>query len=706
MAKTPKKTPDLSDPSLYINRELSWLEFNGRVLAEGLSPELPPLERLKFLAIVSSNLDEFFLIRVAGLMQLRAAGSAKRDASGLTVREQLDAISARAHQMVAQQTSGIAEVLGLLREHGMVVLSPADWTAAQSEFLQTHFREDVGPVLTPLAVQQLDPMPLLPGMCLHVALVLAGQTPDDEPTLVVLPVPGQLARFVTVPGAEGTHLALLEDVIAAHAGQLFPDGNILAAASFRITRDADVAIDDDAGDLLEAVQEAIQARRRRHAVRLVISADPHPHLRRWLLENLDLTEADVYEISGMLDAAALMELANRQGYEDLKNIDWPPQPPRDLIGSEDIFQTIRTQDVLLNHPYESFDPVVQLVAEAAEDPNVLAIKQTLYRTSGDSPIVQALQTAAESGKQVTVLVELKARFDESRNVDWARRLEDAGCHVIYGVAGFKTHAKALLIVRREAGVIRRYVHLSTGNYNDKTARLYCDIGLMTAEADLTQDVANFFNLVTGSTEGAEYAKLTIAPTGLRRKFRELIEREIEVSTPEQPGLIVAKVNSLEDADICEALYRASQAGVQIRLNVRGICCLRPGVKGASRNIEVRSIVDRFLEHARVFHFRNGGHEEVYFSSADWMGRNLDKRLELMFPILDPRLRRRVVGWLDMYFADNLKAKRLLKDGSYEPVQAPGKAVRAQLELYQEASDAARAAERMTMRFRPLSGPQD
>jgi len=428
-------------------------------------------------------------------------------------------------------------------------------------------------------------------------------------------------------------------------------------------------------------------------------------MREWLLESLELTEADLYEIDGMLDAAALMEVANRQGYENLKNPDWPAQPPRDLIGSEDTFEALRSQDVLLHHPYESFDPVVRLVEQAADDPNVLAIKQTLYRTSGDSPIIRALARAAENGKQVTVLVELKARFDESRNVTWARQLEDTGCHVIYGVAGFKTHAKALLIVRREAGVVRRYVHLATGNYNDKTAKLYSDIGLMTSDADLTVDVANFFNLITGNTEAAVYTKLTIAPTGLRQKFYDLIEREIDVSTPEQPGLIMAKANSLQDPGICRRLYRAGQAGVKVLLNVRGICCLRPGVAGVSDHIEVRSIVDRFLEHARIFYFRNGGHEEVYLSSADWMGRNIDRRLELLFPVLDPRLRRRVIGWLEVYFADNLKAKRLLADGGYEPVQGPGKAVRAQLELYQEAAGAARNVERSTLRFRPLSRPQ-
>ena len=370
-------------------------------------------------------------------------------------------------------------------------------------------------------------------------------------------------------------------------------------------------------------------------------------------------------------------MVNRRGFDDLKIDDWPPQTPRDLIGADDLWEAVQDHDVLLFHPYESFDPVVKLVEQAAEDPQVLAIKQTLYRTSGDSPIVRALARAAQNGKEVTALVELKARFDEWRNVNWARRLEDAGVHVIYGIAGFKTHAKALLIVRREAQRIQRYVHLATGNYNDRTARLYSDIGLLTCDREIASDVAAFFNLLTGCSEAVGWAKLAVAPIGLRQKFIDLIEREIQASTPDRPGLIMAKTNSLQDPEICRALYRASQAGVKVLLNVRGICCLRPGVAGVSENIEVRSIVDRFLEHARVFYFRNGGHEEVYLSSADWMQRNLSKRLELLFPVIDPNHRRRLIDALETYFADNVKAWRLREDGTYERVAQKGPRVRAQ-----------------------------
>jgi len=698
------QTDDPIDPDLLINREWSWLAFNERVLAEGLSPTLPLLERLKFLAIVSSNLDEFFLIRVAGLMQLRSAGSRRTDPTGLTAAQQLAGISERVHRMVPRQAEGVAEALAALRPHGLRVLGRHEWSVAQQDFADSTFAQEVLPVLTPLAVEKLQPMPLLPSLQLNVALIVGDG--ENAGRIVVLPVPAQLPRFVTLPAEDGVHVTPLETVIAACAGQLFPTERIDATAVFRITRDADVPVDDAADDLLQEVEQAVVDRRRRHAVRLELSAGARPMLRNWLVDLLDLNDPDVYEIDGMLDAAALMELVSRRGYDDLRDPEWPAQPARDLIGQDDIFQVLRSRDVLLHHPYESFDPVVQLVQGAAADPNVLAIKQTLYRTSGDSPIVNALATAAENGKDVSVLVELKARFDEARNVTWARRLENAGCHVIYGIAGYKTHAKAVLIVRREAGVIRRYVHLSTGNYNDKTARLYSDIGLMTSQADLCLDVANFFNLVTGGTDAAELARLTMAPTGLRAKFIELIEREIDSSTPQQPGLIMAKVNSLQDPDICTALARASQAGVTVRLNVRGICCLRPGVPGASERVQVRSIIDRFLEHARIFYFHNGGHDEVYLSSADWMGRNLDRRLELLFPVTDEPLRRRIRGWLDTYAADNLKSWQLMPDGTYERVRTPGKAVRAQLEIYQQAVAAASDVRHAEAGFRPLSRPED
>lgn len=695
--------PDLKSPKFYINRELSWLEFNDRVLREGLSEEVPLLERLKFLAIVSSNLDEFFMIRVAGLMQQRAAGVERRDAAGMTPGEQLEAVAKRVHRMVSEQTAGIGQALGRLAKQGIRVLERSQWSREQKEFLRSHFSREVLPVLTPLAVQELDPCPLLPGLQLHVGAVLTVHREQETvERIAVVPVPTHLGRFLTVPPETPLHLARLEDVIADNLDQLFPGCKILATAAFRITRDADVAIqDDDASDLLQVVEEAVLGRRRRAAVRLSISADADARLKRWLQEGQQLRTEEIYEIQGMLDATALMQIATRPGYDNLKYADWTPQTPRDLVGVENLWERLQDQDVLLCHPYESFDPVVQLLAQAADDPNVLAIKQTLYRTSGDSPIVRALQRAAANGKEVTALVELKARFDEAKNVNWARRLEDVGCHVVYGIIGLKTHAKAMLIVRRESGQIRRYVHLSTGNYNDRTARLYSDVGLMTCDREICTDVAALFNLLTGYSEAVGWNKLTVEPSLLRQRFVDLIEREIQVSTPDRPGLIMAKVNSLQDAAICRALYRASRAGVKVMLNVRGICCLRPGIEGVSENIEVRSIVDRYLEHARVFYFRNGGHEEVYLSSADWMRRNLDYRLEIIFPIVSPAQRRRLVDMLKTYFADNVKARRLLSDGTYEPVPREGPRVRAQEKLHEAAVEAAHPAEPSPERFRPL-----
>ncbi len=715
MAKDPLKSPDL-----YFNRELSWLEFNDRVLQEGLSGNLPLVERLKFLAIVSSNLDEFFLVRVAGLMQQRSAKVRRRDLSGMTPVEQLAAISRRVHRMVEEQTEGIRDVFGKLARRGLHVLESGDWTAGQGQFLQSYFSREIMPILTPLAVQDLDPPPLLPGLQLYVAAVIVPcgndasrrnkakkRTRKEEEKIVVVPVPGQLSRFIDVPCDEGVGLATLEDVIAGNLGSLFPGCEVLATAPFRIIRDADVTMfDEDADDLLQSVEAAVLDRRRRAAVRLTISADPDRRIKRWLTGQLQLRSDDVYEIGGILDAAALWEIVGRPGFEDQKVPEWPPQTPRDLIGADDLWAAVADHDALLFHPYESFDPVVKLLEEAAGDPQVLAIKQTLYRTSGDSPIIKALTKAAENGKEVTALVELQARFDEAQNVGWARRLEDAGCHVIYGIAGFKTHGKALLIVRRESNRIARYVHLATGNYNDKTAKLYSDIGLITCDRDVAGDVAAFFNLLTGYSEAVGWSKLIIAPTDMRQRFVDMIEREIQVSTPDRPGLIMAKINSLQDPTVIRALYRASRAGVEIMLNVRGICCLKPGVPGVSENIEVRSIIDRFLEHARIFYFRNGGYEEVYLSSADWMTRNLSGRLEILFPVTTRRHRQRLIDVLRTSFADNEKARRLLPDGTYEEVPRKGRRVRAQEKFYSEAVDAVRAAEQTEMQFQPLGRPKE
>ncbi|MGO9114204.1 MAG: polyphosphate kinase 1, partial [Thermoguttaceae bacterium] len=536
----------LRSHEMYFNRELSWLEFNDRVLRQGLTDDLPLLERVKFLAIVSSNLDEFFLVRVAGLMSARAEGIHRRDPSGMTPAAQLRAVSQRVHRMMQEQQDGVLAALAQLASAGITVVRGTEWTDEQRKFLQTYFSKELLPVLTPLAVQELHPSPRLPGLQWHVAVVLAKEGGEEH--ITVTPVPQQISRWVRLPG-EDVRLARLEEGIAANVGSLFPGARIVATALFRITRDADVSVErDETDDMLEAVERAVLTRQRRPAVRLQVSPAADPRIRAWLDGLVKLQPEEVYEMDSTLDGAALMELANWPGFEQLKNVEWPPQPPRDLLGSDDLFETLADRDVLLFHPYETFEPVVQLIEQAADDPNVLAIKQTLYRTSGNSPIVRALGRAAQSGKEVTVLVELRARFDEARNIQWARRLEDLGAHVIYGIAGYKTHAKALLIVRRQGNRIQRYVHLATGNYNDRTAKLYSDFGLMTTDRDIANDVAAFFNLLTGFSETIGWSKLAIAPTGLQRKFIDLIEREIQVSTPDRPGLIMAKVNSLEDPE--------------------------------------------------------------------------------------------------------------------------------------------------------------
>ena len=699
---------DFNDPKLFINRELSWLEFNQRVLLEGLNETLPLLERLKFLAIVSSNLDEFFMIRVAGLRQQREAGLRRRDLSGLTPNQQLSQISKRAHEMVLAQSRGIGEVVEKLAEKGLHIHETRNWRSEQTQFLRSLFSMEFLPVLTPMVVGELSPFPTLPGLQLNVAVLLeAKKNGKTIQEIAVVPVPRQLARFVTIPAQKGAHLARLGDIVAANIDLLFPGQNVIATSMFRITRDADVAIqEDEASDLLAVVEQAVLSRRRRDTVRLEMTAKTHVTIRQWLVEWLGVRAEEIYEVEGILDAAALMEIANRSGFDKLKVADWPIQPPRDLPGTQNLWKDLQDRDVLLFHPYESFEPVVQLVEQAAADPDVLAIKQILYRTSGDSPIVRALERAAENGKQVTVLLELKARFDEARNVNWARRLEDAGCLVIYGIAGFKTHAKALLVVRRETTGIKRYVHLATGNYNDQTARLYTDMGLMTTDRDLAGDVAAFFNLLTGYSEDIGWQELSIAPTAMRRKFIELIEREIQAATPDHPGLIMVKVNSLQDLQIIQALYRASKAGVKILLNVRGICCLRPGLKKISQNIEVVSIIDRYLEHPRIFYFQNGGHDEVYLSSADWMGRNLDKRLELLFPVKRAKLKKRIVGIMKTYFSDNVKAYRLLADGRYEKIANDKAAIRAQETFHHDAVEAAQAVNKAGVAFRPLSKPEN
>ena len=698
------KYKNLDSYKLYINRELSWLKFNERVLKQGIRDDIPLGERLKFLAIVSSNLDEFFMIRVAGLMQQKSAGLRKRGIFGLTPNQQLEQIRLSAHDLVAKQNEAIKAVLTEMSGHGVFLLRQNQWNQQQRDFVKNYFQNVIMPVLTPLAMNKLDPPPVLQGRRLNLAITVVTKGPNgaSEKQIIVVSIPHLLQRFIRIPGEKDISLVLVEDVIADNVESLCPTCHITSVGYFRITRDAEVSIqEDEAADLLETIEKAVIERRRRSAIRLEINDTTDAFQKNWLIEWLKLSVEDVYETTPLLDTSCLHQLTSMGSVADLKLPDWPPLQPIDLLNSENLWQTIREKDVLLFHPYESFEPVVDLIKAAAEDPDVIAIKQTLYRTSSDSPIIKALAKAAQNNKEVTVLVELKARFDEAQNVNWAKQLEDAGCHVIYGIANLKTHAKALLIVRREETRIRRYVHLATGNYNDKTAKLYSDVGLFTCDSSIALDVTAFFNLLTGISETVGWRELTIAPTDMRLKFIDLIEREIKSSSVDKPGLIMAKMNSLQDKAICKALFQASQAGVKVLLNVRGICCLRPGINGISDNIEVCSIVDRYLEHARIFYFRNGGHEEVYLSSADWMRRNLDLRLELLFPIKDGRLKRRLIDILKIYFADNTQSHILKPDGNYVPKVQKGKKINAQESFYNVICDAVKNNRQSSLRFIPM-----
>jgi len=698
------KNRNLDSYELYINRELSWLKFNERVLKQGIRQDIPLAERLKFLAIFSSNLDEFFMIRVAGLMQQKSAGLRKRDISGLTPNQQLREISLSVHDMIARQNEAIKTALSEISDHGFSLLRQNQWNQEQRAYIKTYFQNEIMPTLTPLAMNKFNPPPILPSRQLNVAVTVVAKDKNNksEKQIVVVPVPHLLQRFIRISVEKDFYLVLLEDVIADNVELLCPASHITGVGYFRITRDADVSIqEDEATDLLETIEQAMVERRRGAAIRLEISDTADAFQKNWLLECLDLCADDVYEISPLLDANCLHQLTTIGSIANLKLPNWPPQQPIDLLGCENLWQAIREKDILLFHPYESFEPVVDLIKTASEDQDVIVIKQTLYRTSADSPIIKALAKAAQNGKEVIVLVELKARFDEAQNVNWAKQLEDAGCHVIYGIANLKTHAKALLIVRREETRIRRYVHLSTGNYNDKTAKLYSDIGLFTCNNSIALDVTAFFNLTTGVSETVGWRELTIAPTDMKQKFLDMIEREIQVSSADKPGFIMAKTNSLQDGVICKALYRASQAGVKVLLNVRGICCLKPGIDGVSDNIEVCSIVDRYLEHARIYYFRNGGHEEVYLSSADWMQRNLDRRLELLFPIKDGRLKKRLIDILKIYFKDNTQSEILQSDGSYIPRSKKGIKINAQESFYNVICDAVKNDRLSSLRFIPL-----
>lgn len=674
---------DLTKPEYFYNRELSWLKFNLRVLKEAMVKETPLLERLKFIAISASNLDEFFMVRVASLWSNFDSGVEKRDASGMSVHEQLVAISQAAHEQVRTQTKSLIALMAEMDAVKLHFRRVKDLSELGKDWLEEYYREVVFPVLTPMAVDASRPFPFLANKTLNLAVELIKA--DGEHSMGLIQVPSVLDRIVEVEPEGKRTFVFLEDIIASHCHDLFKGCHILDMVSFRVTRDSDLDLEeDDSVDLMKEVEESLRKRKRGAAVRLEIFKTNNNRIKKFLEENLDVTEMEVYEINGPLDPTCFFKFIGMKGMWPWLYEPFVPQRPLELPDDSDLFAAIRANDILLHHPYESFDPVVKLVSDAADDPQVLAIKQTLYRVSGNSPIVAALARAAENGKQVTVLVELKARFDEENNILWARRLEKAGCHVIYGLVGLKTHAKIILIVRKEDNGIRRYLHLGTGNYNDSTAKLYTDLGLMTANDEFGSDASAFFNLLSGYSEPPVWNKLVMAPLGLREKIYALIDNEIAMVRAGREGHIIAKMNSLIDQPVIQKLYEASAAGVHIDLIVRGICGLRTGIEGISDNITVRSIVGRQLEHSRIFWFANGGEEQLYLSSADWMPRNLNDRVELFFPVETEEHIRRIKALLDLYLRDNVGAHMMQSNGSYRRVRNKLEPVSAQSTLYEMA----------------------
>lgn len=644
----------------FINRELSWLDFNTRVLEEAYEKDNPVLERCKFLGITASNLDEFFMVRVAGVREQVRSGYKEPDAAGLTPAEQLRLLSEKIHAFTEKQYNCLhRSLIPLLRQHDIFLLREEELDERQKEFVDAYFEDVLFPVLTPLAVDRSRPFPMLLNKSLNLAVRLER---EGETAFAVVQVPSILPRLVELPCEQGRSFLPLESILIRHLEDLFELHRIQAAAAFRVTRNGDLAIDEEAEDLLIEIQESIKKRKRGRPVRLELTRHCDPELREFLVDMLRVEEPDIYEETGPLDLTFCFRLSSLDDSLRLAPIE--PVPAADFAGWDDPFAAIRERDRFVHHPYESFDAVVNFVRAAAEDPDVLAIKQTLYRVSGNSPIIAALIRAAENGKQVTVLVELKARFDEENNIHWALKLEEAGCHVVYGLAGLKTHCKILLVVRREEDGLRRYVHLGTGNYNDSTARQYTDMGMFTCRESFGADASSLFNVLTGYSRPPRYNRLVVAPDRLRSFFYERIDQEMENVRRGLPAGIFAKVNSLADPAMVAKLYEASEAGVPITLVVRGICCLTPGVPGVSENITVLSLVGQLLEHSRIFRFENGGNPKLYLGSADWMPRNLDRRVELVFPVEDERIRERVEEVIRLTTEDTVNARVEDNEGNY------------------------------------------
>ena len=668
---------DFRNPEYYRNRELSWLQFDGRCLSEARDRNIVPLfERIKFLSITASNLDEFNMVRVASLKDQVHAGYKKRDIAGLTAGDQLALISAKMQEFVKDQYSVYNRSLvpSLLKAGLEIIEDHTELTEAQCAFLDRYFEAEIYPILTPMAMDSSRPFPLVRNKTLNIGALIApkeSKKKKETAEFATVQVPAVLPRIIRLPDAEDGHMIviLLEEVIRKYIGVLFQHYNVLCAYPYRIMRNAELDVDEEeAEDLLKEIQKQLKKRQWGEVIRLEIEEGVDKRLLKVLTKEFNVSGNDIFFIPGPIDLTFLMKMYGLPGFDAYKTNRYNPAPVPAFMGEEDIFSVIRNGDVLVHHPYMSFDPVVRFVQKASVDPDVLAIKQTLYRVSGDSPIVAALARAADNGKQVTVLVELKARFDE----EWAKMLEKAGCHVIYGLLGLKVHSKITMVVRREEDGIRRYVHLGTGNYNDSTAKLYTDMGIFTCDAQIGADATAVFNMLSGYSEPEKWYKLLVAPIWMKKSFLRLIEREKNNALAGKEAFIRAKMNSLCDPDIIEALYAASAAGVQISLLVRGICCLKTGIPGVSENIHVRSIVGNFLEHARIFHFCNDGSDEVFMGSADWMPRNLDKRVEIVFPVEDEKLMQEVMHILDVEFEDNVKAHILMPDGEYVKIDKRGK----------------------------------
>ncbi|MEH7018119.1 MULTISPECIES: RNA degradosome polyphosphate kinase [Bacillus] len=686
---------NLNDTAYYNNRELSWLAFNERVLQEAQDDCNPLLERLKFISIFSSNLDEFFMVRVAGLKdQVRVGFNQPENKAGLTPKQQLGKISTKAHELMKVQYDTYQNiVLPALKEEGIELLSFHDLTKEQREFIEEYFDEQIFPVLTPVAIDAYRPFPMLLNKSLNLAAILYDerQTEEENRTkLGIVQVPSLLERFIFLPNEDNRQKFIsLEDVISNFTHKLFTGYMVSSVTRFRITRNADLTIHEEgARDLLKVIEKELKKRKWGAAVRLEVGTDNlDERVLSLLYEALEVKDEDVYMIDGPLDLTCLFALYKKLAsvYDNLIYPALIPQPPQDLGDEEDVFEKTLEQDILLHHPFESFQPVIDFVADAAEDPDVLAIKQTLYRVSGDSPVIKALKTAAENGKQVTVLVELKARFDEENNVHWAKELEKAGCHVIYGVSHLKTHSKITLVVRRKYGKIERFVHLGTGNYNDATAKLYTDFGYITSRKDFGIDATNFFNYLSGYTMKPHFHQLSVAPFDIRQQFIELIDEEIRYHKQYGNGYIIAKMNSLTDKPLIQKLYEASQAGVKVDLIVRGTCCLRPKILGVSENIRVISVVGRYLEHSRIYYFHHNGEEKLFLSSADWMTRNMEKRVEISFPILGFDMKTRIKDILQLILDDNVKAREQNEYGEYYYVASDdAQKIESQMKLFQMA----------------------